>query len=304
MPVKSPGYPGRVQAPESQALAAATAPSGNVHRIQPSPWLVPVDFRELWRQRALMGFFVLRDIKSRYRQTYLGPVWGIVRPLMTIVVFSAIFGGLAGISPDKSFHGPYALWVTPGVIAFSYVSVALNTTSTSLVSNTHLITKVYFPRLYVPMSTAVTPIVDFLLGLLVVLGLFIYFGQVPSWHIVFLPAFLALSALVTVGLGIWLSAFTARYRDWVFAVPFLVQIWQYATPVIYPLYRVPHRDHLRLLVELNPFTAVVSGFRWSLLGTPFGSLWMLAASLGIGTVATLSGLYAFRRAERFMVDAL
>lgn len=295
-----------MEATESQALAtaAATAPSGNVHRIQPSPWLVPVNFRELWRKRELMRFFVLRDIKSRYRQTYLGPVWGIVRPLMTIVVFSAIFGGLAGISPDKSFHGPYALWVTPGVVAFSYVSAALGATSTSLVSNAHLITKVYFPRLYVPISTALTPLLDFLLGLVVVLGLFVYFRAVPSWHIVFLPAFMALSALVTIGFGIWLCAFTGRYRDWVFAIPFILQIWQYATPVIYPLYLVPERYHLHLLVELNPFTAVVVGFRWSLLGTPFGSLWMLASSLGIGLALIASGAYAFRRAERFMVDAL
>ncbi len=295
-----------MQATKPQALATPheTAPGGSIHRIQPSRWLVPVNFRELWRQRELMRFFVLRDLKSRYRQTYLGPVWGIVRPLLTIVVFAAIFGGLAGISPDKSFHGPYALWVTPGVVAFSYVSAALNATSTSLASNTHLITKVYFPRLYVPISTAVTPIFDFLLGLFVVLGLFIYFRQVPSWHIVFLPAFMVLAALVCIGFGIWLSAFTGRYRDMMFAVPFILQIWQYATPVIYPLYLVPQRYHLHLLVELNPFTAVVSGFRWALLGTPFGSLWMLASSMGIGVAATFSGLYVFRRAERFMVDTL
>lgn len=292
-----------MQATESQALATtnATEPSGSIHRIQPSRWLVPVNFRELWRRRELMRFFVLRDIKSRYRQTYLGPVWGIIRPLLTIVVFSVIFGHLAGIKTQTSI--PYALWVTPGVLAFSYVSAALNATSTSLVSNTHLITKVYFPRLYVPISTVVTPILDFLLGLLVVLGLFIYYRQVPSWHIVFLPAMLALSTLVTVGFGIWLCAFTARYRDWMFAVPFLVQIWQYATPVIYPQHGfIPAR--FQWLLDVNPFTAVVSGFRWSLLGTPFGTLWTLASSLGIGLAVTASGLYAFRRAERFMVDTL
>jgi lipopolysaccharide transport system permease protein len=291
-----------VQAAESQALASvvATAPSGEVHRIQPSPGLVPVDFGELWRHRELMRFFVARDVKSRYRQTFLGPVWGIIRPLLTIIVFSVIFGHLAKIKTGTGL--PYPLWVTPAVIAFTYVGVALNATSTSLVSNTHLITKVYFPRLYVPISTAVTPILDLVIGLLVVLVLFVYFHRVPSWHIVFLPGFMALSALLCVGFGIWLSAFTGRYRDWMFAVPFLVSGLQYATPVIYPVSFIPKR--FQWLIDLNPFTAVVSGFRWSLLGTPFGTPWALAASLGIGVAATLSGLYVFRRAERFMVDTL
>lgn len=289
--------------PQALALSRVAARSHTTHRIQPSPWLVPVRFGELWRYRALVRFFVLRDIKSRYRQTLLGPVWAILRPLLSIVVFAAIFGGLAGISPDKSFTGPYALWVTPGVLVFGYVSLALTNTSQSLVTNSHLITKTYFPRLYVPISTAVTPIFDFLLGLAVLFGVFAYFHEAPSWHVVFLPAFLALCTLVTLGLGLWLCAFTARYRDWVFGVPFAVQILQYATPVIYPLGFVRSPGY-RFLLELNPFTAVVVGFRWSLLGTPFGSLVALVASLVIGTAMAVSGLYFFRRAERYMVDLL
>lgn len=282
------------------ATPAPALPRGSVHRIQPSRWLVPVDFRELWRYRALVHFFVLRDLKSRYRQTYLGPVWGIVRPLLTIIVFTIIFGHLAHIKTKTNV--PYALWVTPAVLAFTYVSTALNSMSTSLVGNTHLITKVYFPRLYVPISAALTPIVDFLLGLLVVFGLFLYYHRVPSWHIAFLPGFFALSALVTIGVGVWLSAFTARYRDLLFAVPYVVQVLQYATPVIYPVSFIPKR--FQWLIDVNPFTAVVDGFRWSLLGTGFGSPWALAGSLGIGLAAATSGLYVFRRSERFMVDAL
>jgi lipopolysaccharide transport system permease protein len=291
-----------VQAVESKALgprAVAAHPNG-VHRIQPSRWLVPVDFHELWRYRELVRFFVLRDAKSRYRQTFLGPFWAILRPLMTIVVFSAIFGGLAGISPEGNI--PYALWVTPGVLAFVYVTTALTNTSISLVQNSNLITKVYFPRLYVPVATAVTPVIDFLLGLLVLLGLFLYYHRAPSWHIVFLPAFLGLAALIVVGVGLWLSSFTARYRDVVFGVPFLAQIWQYATPVIYPLSLVPQK-YLWLLY-INPFTAVVQGFRWSLLGLPFGSLVPLVASLSIAVAITASGLFVFRRTERIMVDML
>jgi len=288
-----------VQAVESQAVAPHSV---GVHRIQASRWLVPIDFGELWRYRELVWFFVLRDVKSRYRQTYLGPTWAILRPLLTIVVFSAIFGGLANISPGKNIHVPYALWVTPGVLAFTYISTALSNTSTSLVTNSNLLTKVYFPRLYVPVATTITPIVDLLLGFLVLFALFVYFHRAPSWHIVFLPAFIALAAFVVVGVGLWLASFTARYRDAVFGVPFLVQIWQYATPVIYPTSFIP--PQYRWLLDINPFTAVVAGFRWSLLGLPFGSLIPLAASLGIAVGLVASGLFVFRRTERFMVDLL
>jgi len=288
-----------VQAVESQAVAPHSV---GVHRIQASRWLVPIDFGELWRYRELVWFFVLRDVKSRYRQTYLGPTWAILRPLLTIVVFSAIFGGLANISPGKNIHVPYALWVTPGVLAFTYISTALSNTSTSLVTNSNLLTKVYFPRLYVPVAATITPIVDLLLGFLVLFALFVYFHRAPSWHIVFLPAFIALAAFVVVGVGLWLASFTARYRDAVFGVPFLVQIWQYATPVIYPTSFIP--PQYRWLLDINPFTAVVAGFRWSLLGLPFGSLIPLAASLGIAVGLVASGLFVFRRTERFMVDLL
>lgn len=291
-----------MQAAESQALAPArvAAHPNGVHRIQPSRWIVPVDFRELWRYRELVRFFVLRDAKSRYRQTYLGPAWAILRPLLTIVVFSVIFGGLANIKTGTDI--PYPLWVTPGVLAFSYVATALTNTSTSLVTNANVITKVYFPRLYVPLSTALTPIIDFVIGLVVLLGLFLYYRHAPSWHIVFLPAFLALAALIVVGVGLWLSSFTARYRDVVFGVPFLVQIWQYATPVIYPVSFIPQQ--YQWLLYLNPFTAVVAGFRWSLLGVSFGSIWALVASISIALGVTATGLFVFKRTERIMVDML
>jgi len=289
-----------VQAAETHAATPSPVPSREVHRIQPSSWLVPVDFGELWRYRELVRFFVLRDIKVRYRQTFLGASWAILRPFTMVVIFSVIFGNLAGISPGTDI--PYPLWVTPAVLVFGYVSSALTNTGASLVTNSSLITKVYFPRLYVPVSTTATPVVDFLLGLLVLLGLFAYYDQAPSWHIVFLPAFLALLVLVIVGVGLWLSAFTARYRDVMIGVPFLVQIWQYLTPAIYPITFIP--PEYRWLLELNPLTAVVEGLRWSLLGLPFGSLTALAASICIGVTATASGIFAFRRTERLMVEML
>lgn len=263
---------------------------------------MPVDVGELWRYRELVGFFVLRDAKSRYRQTFFGPAWAILRPLLQIVVFTAIFARLAHITPGKGVHIPYALWVTPGVLAFGYVASALTNTSTSLVANSQIITKVYFPRLYIPISTALTPMIDFVLGFVVLLGLFLYYDRTPSWRIVFAPAFLALAALIVVGAGLWMSSFTARYRDVVFGVPFLVQIWQYATPVIYPVSFIPPR--YQWLLDLNPFTAVVNGFRWSVLGLPFGSPVALAVSLCVAAGVGASGLFVFRRTERLMVDLL
>jgi homopolymeric O-antigen transport system permease protein len=292
-----------VEAAESQVLTPrAAAEHVSVHRIQPSRWLVPVDVGELWRYRDLIRFFVLRDVKMRYRQTFLGPAWALLRPVLSIVVFTVIFGNLVGISPGQGVHIPYILWVTPAVLAFGYVSTALNNASTSLVANSNLITKVYFPRLSVPISTTITPIVDLLLGMIVLLGLFVYFHRAPSWHIVFLPAFVALVMLIVNGIGFWLAAFSARYRDVVFGVPFLVQTLQYATPVIYPVSFLP--PQYQWLLDLNPFTAVVIGFRWSLLGLPFGSLVPLVTSISVGVGATVLGLFFFRRTERYMVDLL
>lgn len=270
-----------------------------VQRIQPSRWFVPIDVAEFWRYRGLVQFFLLRDVKTRYRQMHLGAAWMIVRPLVTIVIFSVIFGGVAKI---KSGTGvPYPLWVTPGVLVFSYVSSALGATSASLVTNSGIITKVYFPRLYVPVTAALTPIVDFVLGLVVLLGLFAYFHRTPSWHIVFLPAFLGLSILIVVGLGLWFAALTTRYRDVIFIAPFLTQTWQFLTPVIYPASRVSGHP---FLLDVNPMTAVVAGFRWSLLGLPFGSSLALETSIAIAVGLTLSGLFVFRRAERLMADML
>lgn len=293
-----------MEAADPQALAPPFAPArrAGVRRIQPSRGLVPVDLGELWRYRELGGFLLLRDTKIRYRQTFLGPAWAILRPFMQIVIFSVIFGGLANISPGKGVHVPYALWVTPAVLALTYVTSALTNTSGSLVSNGPLISKVYFPRLYVPLVTTLTPIVDLLLGLSVLLGLFLYFHRAPSWHFVFLPMFLALGVLVAAGFGLWVASFTSRYRDLILAIPFILQIWQYLTPVIYPATLIP--PSYRWLLALNPLTAIVAGFRWSILGLPFGSMTNLWTSLGIGFGVTVSGLFVYRRTERTMADLL
>lgn len=286
---------------EAVGSRAPTArPKRVVVRVQPSVGLIPIDVGELWRYRGLAQFFVLRDAKSRYRQTFLGPAWAILKPLLTIVIFSAIFGGLAGISPGTNI--PYPLFVTPAVLAMGYFSSALSGAGSSLLSNGGLISKVYFPRLYAPLSAALTPIIDLALSLVVLVGLFVYYHRTPSWHIVFLPAFIALAAVVGIGFGMWLAGPTVRYRDVTFALPFALQIWQYVTPVIYPVSFVPHT--YRWLLALNPLTAVVAGFRWSVLGTPFGDTNVLYSSLGFALAVSVTGLFAFRRAERTIVDMI
>jgi homopolymeric O-antigen transport system permease protein len=279
---------------------SAPRPRRAAVRIQPSRGVVPIDVGELWRYRALARYFVLRDVKSRYRQTFLGPAWAILKPLLTIVIFSAIFGGLAGIKTGSNI--PYTLFVTPAVLAMGYFSSALSGAASSLLSNGGLISKVYFPRLYTPLSAALTPLVDLGLSLSVLFVLFVYFHRAPSWHIVFLPAFLALAGLAAIGVGMWLAGPTVRYRDITFALPFVLQIWQYATPVIYPVSFVP--PEYRWLLALNPLTAVVEGFRWSILGTPFGDSTVLYVSLGFALAIAASGLFAFRRAERTIVDMI
>jgi lipopolysaccharide transport system permease protein len=298
---RPPGYPGAVEAEamRSPALERTPHPRATV-RIQPSGGLIPINVGELWRYRALAWFFVLRDAKSRYRQTFLGPAWAIIRPLMTIVIFSAIFGGLAGIPSGTDI--PYPLFVTPAVLAMNYFSSALTGSSGSLLANGNLISKVYFPRLYAPLSAALTPLIDFGLSLVVLLGLFVYYHRAPTWHVVFLPAFLMLAALVGLGFGMWLAGPSVRYRDVAFALPFVLQIVMYTTPVIYPVTFVP--SEYRWLLALNPLTAIVEGFRWALLGTPFGDTTVLYVSLGLALAVTATGLFMFRRAERTIVDMI
>jgi lipopolysaccharide transport system permease protein len=282
------------------AGAAVEPPAPGMRRIQPSGGLIPIDFAELWRYRQLSYYFLIRNIKGRYRQKFLGPLWAILRPLMTMVIFSAIFGGLAGIKPGANI--PYPLFVTPGVLAFSYFSSAMTGTSASILANAGLMSKAYFPRLYAPLAAVFTPVVDLLLALTVLLVLFGYYHRLPSWHFVFLPAFVFLGALVALGCGLWLNGVTVRYRDVSFALPFAIQILQYATPVIYPLSFVPSR--YRWLYALNPVTAVVQGFRWTIVGTPFGQIWILATSIAFGVVFTAIGLFVFRRTERTIVDMI
>ncbi len=297
MSAKACRYPVAVQM--DVALAQPAPKRRPYRRIQPSRGLIPIDFAELWRYRELLYSFLWRDFKGRYKQTYLGPFWAIFRPLASIVLFSVIFGGLAGIKPGSNI--PYPLFAA-GLLPWTYFSSVLTGSASSLLNNAGLLSKVYFPRLYAPISAAVTPLVDFALTLTIVFGLFVYYHRLPSWHIVFMPFFILLALIDGLAVGLWFSGITVRYRDVQYALPFALQLGMYLTPVIYPSTLIPHQ--YRWLLALNPLTSVVEGFRWSLFGTGGPSPGVLAISAAIGVAVLTGGLYFFRRTERTIMDML
>ena len=271
-----------------------------VRRIQPSRGFVPISFGELWRYHELLYYLSWREIKARYKQTYLGIGWAILRPLILMVVLSAIFGGLAGI--ESGTGAPYPLFLYAGLLPWTYFQSAVTAGSLSLINNGPLIAKAYFPRLYAPLAAVSAPVVDFGLALLVMFGLFAWYERAPSWHIVTLPLFLLLALLIALGVGLWVSGLAVRYRDVGFALPFAAQIWMYLTPVVYPVSLVPERYHW--LLALNPMTAVVDGARWSLIGKPAPAMGALVTSVAVTAFLVVSGLFLFRRTERTIVDLI
>lgn len=280
--------------------ASHAAAQRSVRRIQPSTGIAPVDFGELWRYRELLWNFLLRDLRARYKQTFLGPMWAILRPVLSMVLFSAVFGGLAGF--DKKTSVPYPLFLYAGMLPWNYFTSSLTGASMSLVNNSSLMAKTYFPRLYAPLAAAAAPLVDIVIALSIIFGLFGYYHRWPSWHMIFLPLFFLLAGLSALGVGLWLSGLTVRYRDVVFTLPFAIQLLMYTTPVLYPSSVIP--ASFRWILALNPITAVVDGTRWSLLGVSPPDVTVLAGSSALALVLLVTGLYYFRQTERTIVDLL
>jgi lipopolysaccharide transport system permease protein len=282
----------------SMTTSAAPVVSTQTIVIRPARGL-HLNLRELVQYRELLGFLVWRDVKVRYKQTFLGVAWALLQPLLAMLIFTIIFGRVSGIRPSGI---PYAVFVYAGLLPWTYFSASLTASSNSLVTNTNLVTKVYFPRLIIPMAAVAVPIVDFVLAGVVLGGLMGWYGVAPSWHVVFLPLFLALTLMTALGIGMLLSAVNVRYRDVPFAIPFLMQVWLFASPVIYAVTFVPER--WRWLLSLNPMTGVLEGFRWSLLGQAAPQLWVLSVSIAVAVAASLFGLVYFRRSERFFADVI
>lgn len=271
-----------------------------MRRIQPSTGFIPIDFEELWRYRELLYRLIWRDIKARYKQTFLGPIWAVLRPFVTMVVMSAVFGGLAGFKSGTDM--PYPLFLYGGILIWTYFSSALTGTTSSLLNYGGLLGKAYFPRLFAPFAMATAPLVDLALSLAMVFVLFGWFHRWPSWHLVFMPVFVLLAMIAGLGVGLWLCGISVRYRDVPFTLPFVVQLWFYATPILYPVSKLP--EPFSTLMALNPMTAVVDGFRWSLLGISPPNIAVLVGSAACAVILLIGGLFFFRRTERTIVDAM
>ena len=266
-------------------------------RIDPPGRWTAIEFRELWEYRELLYFLTWRDIKVRYKQTALGAAWAIIQPVFMMVVFSLFFGRLAKVPSDGI---PYPVFAFCALLPWQLFAHALTESSNSLVGNQNLITKVYFPRLVVPISAVLGGLLDFLIAFVILLGLMLYYGIVPGWAIVTLPGFILLAVLTALGVGLWLSALNVQYRDVRYTINFLVQFWLFATPVAYPSSLIPEK--WRVFYGLNPMAGVVEGFRWALLGKADPPGAMLWVSVGVVLVILVGGLYYFRRMEQQFAD--
>jgi lipopolysaccharide transport system permease protein len=281
-----------------QALVERPAAARAVRRIQPTRGLIGLDLGEVWRFRELLYYLIWRDVKTRYRQTFLGAFWAIFRPFISMVIMSVVFGRLAGINSGSDV--PYPLFLFAGNLIWAYFASSLSGGSSSVLGSGGLMSKAYFPRVFVPFAAVATPLVDFALSFTVLFGLYAWFMFLPPLQIVLMPFFLALTLVIGFGFSLFLAPVTVRYRDIPFALPFLLQLWMYATPIIYPVTIVS--PQYRWVLSLNPLTGPVEGFRWSLLGGTPPGYGALGASIVIAAGLVMAGLFHFRRAERTVVD--
>jgi lipopolysaccharide transport system permease protein len=270
-----------------------------VIRIEPVPGWRVVNLSELWEYRELLYFLTWRDLKVRYKQTILGATWAILQPFCTMIVFSIFFGQLAQM-PSESI--PYPVFSYVALVPWTFFTHGVRQSAKSLVDNANLLTKVYFPRLALPISTVFSGLVDFALALLVLLGMMAFYGITPTVNMVWFPLFLLLTLVSTLGIGLWLSAMNVQFRDVNYTVPFLLQLWMFATPIAYPSSLLA--EPWRTVFGLNPMVGVVEGFRWALLGTGTVSVGMLLLSTTVALALLLGGGLYFRRMEKTFADVV
>lgn len=258
-----------------------------------------IDFGEVWAYRELLAIFAWRDLKVRYRQTLLGAVWVMGQPLVTMLIFTLLFGRVAKLSVSTAV--PYPVFVLSGLLIWNFVVSAITRGGNSLIGASHLISKVYFPRLVIPLSNVVTDLVDFTLSAALLIPLMIWYRVAPGVEIVLLPLVVLLAAVFALGAGLWVAALNIEYRDVRIVIPWILQIALYATPVVYPLSALPER--YRAIAVWNPMAGIVEAFRATLFGTPFPT-WPLAWSVAAALLLLVSGAYYFRRMERRFADLL
>ena len=258
-------------------------------------------WRDLWRYRELFQVLAWRDLSVRYKQTVIGVLWALIRPLLTMVVFTIVFGRIAQLPSDGST--PYALMVFAGMLPWTFFSTGLAEASNSLVNSANLISKVYFPRLIVPIATVVVAFVDFLISFAILIGLFVWYRFLPSWHMIYLPLFIGLAFLASIGPALWITALNVQYRDFRYVIPFVVQFGLYVSPVGFSSSVIS--EHWRLLYSLNPMVGVIDGFRWCILG---GQSQLYLPGLALSIVVTIFflwfGIRKFRKLEKSFADLI
>lgn len=270
-----------------------------VLRIEPSRGWVSLKLSELWEYRELLYFLTWRDIKVRYKQTVLGAAWAVIQPFFTMMVFSLFFGRLAKMPSDGI---PYPIFSYAGLVPWMFFANGLSQSSNSLVGSSNLITKVYFPRLTIPISSVLSGVVDFGLAFAVLLAMMLYYGVRPTWNVLWLPLFLLLALVTALGVGLWLSALNVQFRDVRYVVPFITQFWMFATPIAYPSSLL--HEPWRTVYGLNPMVGVVEAFRWALLGSKTRPGLIIAASVCAAVAILIGGAFYFRRMERTFADVV
>jgi lipopolysaccharide transport system permease protein len=266
--------------------------------IRPSGRWSALNLRDLWSYRELLYFLTWRDVKVRYKQTLLGAAWAIIQPLLAMLIFTLFFGRLAGVPSDGI---PYPLFAYSGLLPWMFFSNAVTASGNSLVGSSHLITKVYFPRIIIPGAAVTAGLVDFAIAFVILAGLMAYYRVHLAWSILMLPALVSLTVLIALGIGMWTSALNVKYRDVRHALPFVIQLWMFATPIIYPSSIVPAR--WRWALAINPLTGIIESYRASLFGRALN--WpMLAISSVITLAVVVCSAYLFRRMEKSFADVV
>jgi len=267
--------------------------------IQPGGSLFHLDLKAIWQYRELLYFLIWRDVKVRFKQTAIGAGWAIFQPLMTMLIFTVVFGNFAKIPSDGL---PYPIFAYAALLPWNNFAQATGRSGVSLVGNANLISKVYFPRLIIPLSAVVAPLVDFAVAFVILLAMMAWFGIAPTWGVLAMPLFLLLALATAVAVGLWLSALDVRYRDVGYTIPFVIQIWMYVSPVAYPVSLMP--ESWRVLYSLNPMAGVIEGFRWALLGMGNPDFGVMTVSAVVVMVLLLGGIVYFRQMERTFADVV
>lgn len=280
-------------------IPVGTLSSQPVVEIRPIRHWLDLDLRSVWRFRELLVVLLMRDVRVLYRQAVFGIAWAIIQPVFAVIVFSIVFGRFARISSDGM---PYAVFVFAAVLPWTYFAEAVRRSSTGLVNDAELVRKIYFPRLLIPLQGVTAPLIDFAFAFVVLLATMLWYGVMPTWRLLALPPMIALTGALALAVGLWLSPINARFRDIKHTLPFILQIWMYASPIVYPVSMVP--DAWRWIYSLNPMVGVIEAFRWAILAKDQPELTSILISVVLTAALLLGGLVFFRRSEQSFADVI